>query len=88
MSSKTSVRAPTARWPLIAALSVMSAAILVATIAWTAIGHLQAMSTERLDGTVTELVIAGNDTVVTEFDEHISQSGKYLPMRTYLSIKL
>lgn len=69
MSSKTSVRAPTAKWPLIAALSVMSAAILVATIAWTATGHLQATSTERFDGTVTELVIVADDTVATEFDD-------------------
>lgn len=84
MSSKTSVRAPTAKWPLIAALSVMSAAILVATIAWTATGHLQATSTERFDGTATELVIAANDTVVTEFDDDDSQSGKYLPMRTFI----
>jgi len=77
MNPKTSVRAPTVKWPLVVALSVLSAAILVAAIAWTATGHLQGTSSERFDGTVTELVITVNDTIVTDFDE-ISQSGKYL----------
>lgn len=77
MSPKTSVRAPTVKWPLIVAFSVLSAAILVAAIVWTATGHLQGTSSERFDGTVTELVITVNDTVATDLDG-VSQSGKYL----------
>lgn len=86
MSSKTSARAPTAKWPLIVALSVMSAGILVATIAWTTAGQLQATSTERFDGMVPELVIAANDTVVKESDDDDSQSGKYLPTYEYCGV--
>lgn len=77
MSPKISVRAPTVKWPLIVTLSVLSATILVAAIAWTATGHLQWTSSERFDGSVTELVITVNDTVATDFDG-VSQSGKYL----------
>jgi len=54
MSSKTLVRTRVAKWPLIAALSVVSAVALLATIAWTSVGHWTT-SSEYLD-LVTELV--------------------------------
>jgi len=75
MSSKTLVRARVARWPLIAAavaaLSVVSAVALLATVAWTSVGG-RTSSGEYLDLVTAELVTV----VVTEFDSQSRPGGK------------
>lgn len=78
MSPKTAIRVRVAKWPLIAvtivALSIMSAVVLMAAIAWTTFGY-RTTATKYLADVVTESAVAVNDTsAVTEFG---IQSGMY-----------